>query len=159
MVLKDKREAFCQAIADGKTQSDAYRLAGYSVDKMKPETIQNNAYKLMQSNDILTRIQELRGQIESKQLWTREQAIETIKLGLETAKANNRPMELFKGVELLNRMHGFDAPQKFEVIKKKNIADMTDDELEVYHAMLEIRDSQPLSEEELEALARVRGLL
>jgi len=59
MALTPRREKFAQSIAKGMTRSDAYR-ASYSAKNMKDATVVNNSYKLMQFNDILTRIEELR---------------------------------------------------------------------------------------------------
>ena len=114
MALTAKQEAFCQAIADGLSQSDAYRRA-YNAEKMKPETVQNNAYNLMQNSEVKARVQELRGKLESKQLWTREQSINKAIEAIEMASTNGKPLEILKGVEVLNKMHGYDAPIKHDV--------------------------------------------
>ena len=42
---------------------------------MKDATIDNNAYKLMQKNEILTRYNELMDEHKDKALWTREDSI------------------------------------------------------------------------------------
>jgi|GEM_PF-867053 len=120
MALTAKQEAFCQAIADGLSQADAYRLA-YNAAKMKHETIQKRASELMKHGEVKGRVQELNSKLENKQLWTREQSVTTIMLGLQTAKTNNKPMEIFKGVELLNKMFGYDAPTKHDVDVKASI--------------------------------------
>ena len=120
MALTPKREEFCQGIADGLSQADAYRSA-YKAEKMKPETVQNSAYSLMKNPEVTARVKELQSKLESKQLWTREQSVTTIMRGLESAKDNNKPMEMFKGVELLNKMFGYDAPQKVEISKKSGV--------------------------------------
>lgn len=53
-----KQEAFAQAYVRLGDKSAAYREA-YKCGKMKPLTINNNAYKLFDNNDITTRIAEL----------------------------------------------------------------------------------------------------
>lgn len=65
MALKKQKEKFAQSIAQGMSGSSALRSA-YKTDKMKPQTIANNAYKLMQDGDILARIEELRRPIIEK---------------------------------------------------------------------------------------------
>jgi phage terminase small subunit len=112
--LTPKQEAFCQAVCDGMNQSDAYRHA-YSAEKMKPETVQNTAYNLMQNREVTARIQELRGKLEKRVLITREDVLQGILDGIETGKANNKPMEIFKGYEIINKMLGYDAPIKHDV--------------------------------------------
>ena len=120
MALTAKQEAFCQAIADGLSQADAYRRA-YKAEKMKPESVQRMAHKLIKDLKVTSRVQELQSELKSKQLWTREQSVTTIMLGLESAKRNDKPMEIFKSVELLNKMFGYDAPQKVEISQKSGV--------------------------------------
>jgi hypothetical protein len=59
--LTAKQDKFARLVAEGKTQADAYREA-YNSAKMKPETIQNSAYKLMQNGEITARIEEYKKQ-------------------------------------------------------------------------------------------------
>lgn len=59
MKLTAKQEAFAQAVASGKSQADAYRVA-YNAGKMKPETVQNKAYVLMKDGEVAARVAELR---------------------------------------------------------------------------------------------------
>jgi hypothetical protein len=139
--LTSKQEAFCQAICDGMNQSDAYRHA-YDAGKMKPETIQVKASELMVNGIVKVRVKELRGKIEKRVLITREGVLHGIMATIELAKLNNKPMEIYKGYEIINKMMGYDAPQKLEVTQKKNIADMTDEELLAYHNLLETKDNE-----------------
>ena len=112
--LTPKQEAFCQAICDGKNQSEAYRLV-YNTEKMKDETVQNSAHKLIHNGEITARIKELRGKLQERVLITREDVLQGILDGIETGKANNKPMEIFKGYEIINKMLGYDAPIKHDV--------------------------------------------
>lgn len=59
MALTAKREAFAQAVASGKTQADAYR-ASFDAAKMKAETIQQAASRLMADSTVAARVAELR---------------------------------------------------------------------------------------------------
>jgi len=58
-MLTPKQEKFCQGIVSGLNQSDAYRAA-YNCENMGDATINNNAYVMMQDNDIAMRIEQLR---------------------------------------------------------------------------------------------------
>lgn len=78
MALTPKREKFVQGLAAGLSQRKAYQQA-YNTERMKDATIDNNAYKLMQKNDILTRYNELMNEHSEKALWTREQSVNTLK--------------------------------------------------------------------------------
>jgi phage terminase small subunit len=112
--LTPKQEAFCQAICDGMNQSDAYRHA-YNAANMKPETVNKKAYELINDGHVTARIQELRGKLEAKQIWTREQSVKTAIRAIKMAINNGRPSDMLKGVEVLNKMHGYDAPIKHDV--------------------------------------------
>ena len=58
--LTDKQERFALAIAEGKTQSDAYRLA-YNAEKMTNKLIHEKAAEVMRVDKVSTRVNELRG--------------------------------------------------------------------------------------------------
>jgi hypothetical protein len=60
MALTPQQEKFAQSVASGMNQSDAYREAYSPKATTKIETINNNAYKLMQNNEIVARVDELR---------------------------------------------------------------------------------------------------
>ena len=75
MSLTPKQEKFVQGIVSGKlSQREAYKQA-YNTTKMKDKTIDNNAYKLMQNNEVLTRYNTLISEHKEKALWTREKSV------------------------------------------------------------------------------------
>ncbi len=112
MKLTAKQEAFAQSIAGGMNQSDAYRSA-YSAFAMKPATVQNNAYKLLKNNEILTRVKSLQSALANKALWTREDSV----VGLRSiaVDSGSKAGEITAAIKELNAMHGFQAPTKHEV--------------------------------------------
>ena len=57
--LTPRQEAFCNKYLEKGNASEAYRYA-YSTDRMKPETINNAAYKLLQKGEIRARLAYLR---------------------------------------------------------------------------------------------------
>jgi len=72
--LTPKQEAFCQAYIRLGDKSAAYREV-YSVDNMKPATVNNNAYKLFANNDILTRIEQIRLEAQERNKATLDELI------------------------------------------------------------------------------------
>ena len=58
MGLTVKQERYVQGLFKGLSQRQAYKEA-YNCENMKDETIDNNAYKLGQHNEIITRLKEL----------------------------------------------------------------------------------------------------
>lgn len=82
MSLTTKQEIFVQRLIEGYSQREAYKFA-YNCEKMKDSTIDNNAYKLMQNNEISTRYEELKNELKQKMFYTVEKAnndLEWIKL-------------------------------------------------------------------------------
>jgi len=57
--LTPKQEKFCQVYIETSNASEAYRQS-YNTINAKPETIWNEAYKLMESPDVAARIEELK---------------------------------------------------------------------------------------------------
>lgn len=67
MALTPKREKFCQQMAKLGNQYQAYCKA-FNCKNMKRETIDNNAYKLMQNTEIITRLKELGAETKNKNI-------------------------------------------------------------------------------------------
>ena len=79
---------------------------------MKPETVQNSAYKVLKNDEVTARVKELKDTIVSKQLWTREDSVRTLKSVIDDAE---RLGDKVSAVKELNAMHGFNAPTKSEL--------------------------------------------
>jgi phage terminase small subunit len=112
MSLTAKQEHFAQCIADGMTQADAYRTA-YGADKMKTETIHKRASELMSDGEVSGRVQELRAKLSAKALWSREKSVEAL---LNVMGNPDRQTDIIAAVKELNAMHGFNAPQKVDLM-------------------------------------------
>lgn len=112
MALTAKQEAFAQAIASGRTQSDAVRAAS-DTGEWKPETVWNDAYKLMQIGDVKARIKELQDQLSEISLWTRHNSIEELKKIVFDERS--KPSEITAALKEINAMHGYNAPTKLQI--------------------------------------------
>ena len=64
--LTPKQEKFCQCVAEGMTQADAYRAAYDCKPTTKAETIINKASALMKRGDIRATVESMRGPIREK---------------------------------------------------------------------------------------------
>lgn len=60
--LTIKQEKFCNKYLECGNASEAYRFA-YSCSKMSDETVWNNAYKLLQNNEVATKIDYLKSHL------------------------------------------------------------------------------------------------
>lgn len=108
--LTAKQEAFCQAIADGLGQADAYRTA-YDAADMKDATIYPHASRLMKNDKVAARIAELRAQVQEKQLWSREMSVKAL---VQAYKEGSGAVKV-SAVKELNAMHGYNEPAKLQV--------------------------------------------
>ena len=111
MALTSKQEKYAQARADGLGKTEAYKAA-FNTEKMKPETINNSAYKLEQNGDIAARIEQLRQQLSERGLWGREDSVRALKSIVDNPDNQGA---IISAVKELNAMHGYNAPVKVDV--------------------------------------------
>lgn len=112
MSLTSQQEAFAQAVASGKNQSEAYRIAYPKSLKWKPDSVWNKASALMADVRVSARVEQLKAELSEKALWTREDSVLILSDIARDAKAARK--DKTAAVRVLNDMHGFNAPQKIE---------------------------------------------
>lgn len=108
--LTAKQEAFCQGIADGLGQADAYRAA-YNAEGMKDNVIYAKASELMKNGKVRDRVKELRASVEEKQLWSREMSIKAL---VQAYREGSGSVKV-AAVKELNAMHGYNEPSKVNI--------------------------------------------
>jgi len=113
--LTAKQDKFARLVAEGKTQADAYREA-YNASKMKAETIQNSAYKLMKNDEITARINELKKEFTKKldisSQITVERMLATSKKILKLALEQGDFTNSLKALDFQTKITGLYAPTK-----------------------------------------------
>jgi len=114
--LTAKQEAFAQAIADGMGQADAYRIA-YDAEKMSTNNIYSKASVLMSDGKVAERVAQLKAQLQSKQLWSREMSVKALVQAYKEGSGSTK----VSAVKELNAMHGYNAPQKIDLNGELNI--------------------------------------
>ncbi len=119
-------EKFCQGIADGLSQADAYRAAYPKSKKWKPETLHPQASKMMANPNIATRVAELREALATKALWTREDSVRALETAMRIAQDKDNAAGLVAAVKELNAMHGFNAPMEITATVKSLPASVDD---------------------------------
>lgn len=77
MSLTPKQEAFCLAYLETGNASEAYRRA-YNASKMKPNSINVNASKLLADAKVALRLKELNESAVSSAVMTRKEALERL---------------------------------------------------------------------------------
>ena len=119
-------EKFCQGIADGLSQADAYRAAYPKSKSWKPETLHPQASKMMADHKIATRVAELREALATKALWTREDSVRALETAMRIAQDKDNAAGLVAAVKELNAMHGFNAPVEISATVKSLPASVDD---------------------------------
>lgn len=111
MALTPRQEKFARAVAEGKSQAEAYREAYPKSERWKDAAVWVAASRLLANAKVSLRVAELRAELAEKSLWSREQSVKTL---AEIAAAGEKDSDRVKAVAELNKMHGFNAPEKVE---------------------------------------------
>lgn len=127
--LTVKQEAFCQGIADGLGQAEAYRAA-YGCEDWKDNVIYSKASVLMKNGKVMERIRELRSEVQEKQLWSREMSVKAL---VQAYREGSGSVKV-AAVKELNAMHGYNEPAKVNISGnlvnriQRQVIDGTEDE-------------------------------
>lgn len=104
--LTAKQEKFCQCIADGMNQSDAYRAA-YNTSKMTDRILWVRACEVASNSKVSERTTALKAALAEKSLWTREKSVKILaKIAQEQTPFHNSKIA---AIRELNLMHGFNS--------------------------------------------------
>lgn len=123
-MLTAKQEAFAQAIADGRKQTDAYHLAYQVNPRTKPETVYKRASELMADGKIAGRVLALREALAASALWERKQSIMVLRA---IATGDGPASARIQAVRELNLMHGYHQPERLEV-HSRELPPITDED-------------------------------
>ena len=101
--LTAKENKFVELIAQGKSQVDAYKTA-YECKNSNNNTIKNNAYKLMNKQNIINRLAELKEKTEKELKYTKEQQYNELCLLQEQARKDGNLQAELKAIELKGKL-------------------------------------------------------
>ena len=136
--LTPKQERFAINLFKGLSQRQAYIQAGYS-SKSNGHTLDENAFKLANSNVILMRLNALQGETKDQTIADvkerKQAATKVIRIGVEkpvTAK------ELVMAVSELNKMeHIYDEKPQYQDNRTYNILVQGDEQRDRFNKLLE----------------------
>ena len=77
--LTAKQEKYVQGLVAGLSQRQAYRQAYDNSKEWKDRTVDSRASELLKKSDVLGRYDQLMNEHKEKALWTREEAVTTLK--------------------------------------------------------------------------------
>lgn len=112
MSLTPRQEAFARLVAEGNSQSEAYRLAYPKAQTWQPGNVWRRASELSANPDVLGRIDALRAELCERTLWTMERSVEVLS---EIATGGEKDADRVRAVAELNAMFGFEAPKRAEI--------------------------------------------
>lgn len=101
-----KHEAFAQAVATGKSATEAYEAAGF-----KPH--RQNAARLMTNDDIVSRVAEIKNRVAEKAEWSAADRLLSLKAIHDASTTDDRRTAIAAIAEA-NKMQGSYAPTKTE---------------------------------------------
>lgn len=101
--LTPKQEKFCELIAKGETQNKAYKQV-YGCKGSNNNTIYNNAYKLINQDNIRERIAELKTIAEQDIKYTKEQSFKKLCDIQEQAYKENNISAVIRAEELKGKL-------------------------------------------------------
>jgi hypothetical protein len=124
-MITAKQEAFCQAMLDGKSQSEAYRAAYNTKPSSTAGTSAVSASRLMADPKITIRVAELRKADAEAVCWSRRQSEEVLRdIALSEAI---KPSERIAAIRELNAMFGYKAPRE-AVVSVNALKPLTDED-------------------------------
>lgn len=88
--ITPKQEAFAQAVASGKSQSDAYRSAYTVRETTKPDSVNQAASKVMADPKVASRVEELRKPVIEAAQITLASHLERLRALSAAAEAGNQ---------------------------------------------------------------------
>lgn len=102
-MLTPKQEVFVQGIIKGLSQADAYREA-YNTSRMTDKSIHECASKLMADTKIVSRVKELREQLDKETIMSAQKRLEwlTEAIGNKDIAVNDK----LKAIDIMNKMQG-----------------------------------------------------
>jgi len=110
-MLTPKQEIFCQNIAKGMNQADAYRNA-FNLDTAKPESVYVMASRLLKNVKVKLRLDELRGSIVKELNYTAKESFDKLTKIQEMALKGKRLNEALKAEELKGKLCGLYVERK-----------------------------------------------
>lgn len=110
-MLTPKQEIFCQNIAKGMNQADAYRNA-FDLDAAKPESVYAMASRLLKNVKVKSRLDELRGGIVKELNYTAKESFDNLQKIQKMALESKRLSEALKAEELKGKLCGLYVERK-----------------------------------------------
>lgn len=128
MSLTPKQEAFAQAIVAGVSQSDAYRAAYKVRPNTKPESVNQNASRIMANVNIMSRVAELREPVAKKAQITLESHLDDL-MRLRNMAAKEKQYSAAISAEIARgKASGVHVEKSEQTVSTRTLEPVPDDE-------------------------------
>ena len=138
-LLTDKENVFCMAIADGKSQYEAYCIA-YDTKTARRNTVDCNASKLMNKPAIRDRIAELRQRKEDTQIYSdindKNKRIALIWERIEICRERQDDASIARYLDQLARLAGDYINVTKDISDSKPLSGVSDKDLQALFASM-----------------------
>lgn len=140
-MLTAKQEKFVHGLVSGLSQRQAYYEAFPNSKKWKPETVDNKASKLFKEIEVLARYNALMDEHKEKALWTREEAVNTLKWLIQKSINSINSFDggyvrqgtsgaLLSAIQELNKLEGLYPSTKSDVNMTGTVVFLNEDEIQ-----------------------------
>ena len=120
-MLEAKREKYCQLRASGKSQRQAYLEAFPSSRKWKPATVDNKAYALEKTNEILARLREIKEDNAERAGLSRKNLLDRLEEIINSEDVMFRGNDVIKAIEIYADMCGYKVDKADENGQLENL--------------------------------------
>ena len=125
--MTEKQLAFAEAVAGGKSYAEAYRLAGYALNKKDPTRDRQKAAELSRNPKVAAAIAEKKRENADAGLWERTQTLERLLEIANQAQENTLVLDksgkirrynsqaagvALRAIEQASKMCGYNAPEE-----------------------------------------------
>lgn len=128
-MLTAKQDKFAQGIAKGLSQREAYRAA-FDCPTSSDKTIDQNASKLAQREDIQARVEQIRRPVVAKVRYELEQAMVECDEAIALAKQEGQPGAMVSAVQLKAKLNGLLVEDRKN--RRTPLDDLSDDQLDTF---------------------------
>ena len=128
MSLTPKQEAFAQAIVTGMSQTEAYRVAYKVRPNTKPESVNQNASRIMANVNIMSRVAELREPVAKKAQITLESHLDDL-MRLRNMAAKEKQYSAAISAEIARgKASGVHVEKSEQTVSTRTLEPVPDDE-------------------------------
>lgn len=106
VVIEEKHKLFADMISEGKSKSEAARVAGYHP---------SNADTVMRQEEVQAYLQEARAQIEDVSTLRRVDVLNIIMDAIDMARIQADPSQMINGADKVAKMMGYYAPETLKL--------------------------------------------